>query len=58
MDIEKLKAKKAKLEKDRDVFVKQAQAQLDQVAGAISVLDELIAEEENGGQLPNSNVSG
>lgn len=46
MDTEKLKARKAQLEKERDEFAKQAQAQIERMTGAIAMLEELIAQAE------------
>lgn len=46
MDTDKLKERKAELEKQRDEFAKQAQAQIERLTGAIAMLDELIAMDE------------
>lgn len=46
MDAEKLKARKAALEKERDEFVRQAQMQIERLTGAIAMLDELITQAE------------
>lgn len=46
MDIDKLKARKAQIERERDDFLRQAQAQIERMSGAIAILDELIAGEE------------
>ena len=43
MTIEKLKERKAQLEKERDDFVRQVQSQIDRYVGAIAMLDEIIA---------------
>lgn len=43
MNAAQLKERKAELEKQRDEFAKQAQAQIERLTGAIAMLDELIA---------------
>ena len=50
MTAEQLRAKKAQIEKERDDFVKQANAQIERLTGAIILLDQLITECETPGR--------
>jgi hypothetical protein len=47
MDPTKLKERKAELEKQRDDYARQAQAQIERFSGAIAMLEELIAQAEH-----------
>lgn len=50
MDADKLRARKAQLEKERESVRQQAQSALDRLTGALLLLDELIAEVERDSQ--------
>lgn len=54
MDTEKLKARKAQLERERDEFARQAQAQIERLTGAIAMLDELIAQAQAEAEKPDN----
>lgn len=45
MTIDELRKKKAAIEKERDEFVKNANAQVERFIGALAILEQLIAEE-------------
>jgi hypothetical protein len=44
MNTDQLKARKAELERQRDEFARNAQAQIERMTGAIAILEELIAQ--------------